>query len=308
VHIPLYHSDELSDFAHVALTNHDNETTNLSLTRLHNYITDNSTAEGKSLEDSPYIPVMYEIASQSENSTIRFYWHEQKEEPSFDRNNCRVVFFNDDKWEVFGEKSQAQQSAYDNVYYVSTNYSKIDTEPLIFGIKSETFYPVQLAYFTVTQHFQYNMLTWKTMSEQDCDYFMLLKSIDGINFSPCARIAGNGSSSYAHIYSFCDKELQHGVTYYQLEQYDYDNSVWKSNIITTLSQENYVYAMLIRNTDKHCMVQTLMNENCCITDKYGRIIATFTSNTLFDISNLTRGIYFVNAERSKIADNSFVVR
>jgi hypothetical protein len=308
VHIPLYHSDELSDFAHVALTNHDNETTNLSLTRLHNYITDNSTAEGKSLEDSPYIPVMYEIASQSENSTIRFYWHEQKEEPSFDRNNCRVVFFNDDKWEVFGEKSQAQQSAYDNVYYVSTNYSKINTNSFVFGIKSETFYPVHLAYFTVIPQLHYNVLAWKTMTEKDCDYFMLLKSIDGINFTPCARIAGNASSSYAHSYSFFDRELYADVMYYQLEQYDYDNTVWKSNIIVALSQENYVQAMLIRNKYKHCIVQTLQNETCTISDHSGRIVATFSSNTLFDFSSLMQGIYFVNAERSKIADNSFVVR
>lgn len=308
VHIPLYHSSEFSDFAHVKLTNHDVETTNFWLTRLHNYITDTSTADGTNLDDSPYISVMYEIASQSENSTISFYWHNQKEVSSFDRNNCRVVFFNEDKWEAFGEKAQAQQSAHDDIYYVSTNYRKNNTNSFIFGIKSETFFPVCLAYFTVTPQQYYNMVTWKTMSEHDCDYFMLLKSVDGVNFSSCARIAGNGSSSFAHTYSFCDKELQRVVTYYQLAQYNYDNTVWKSNIIAALPHENYVPAMLLRKDNRQFVVQTLNSENCFVSDNSGRIVATFVSNTPYDFSNFTQGVYYIYAERSKIFDNCLVVR
>ncbi len=307
VHIPLYHGKEFSDFAHIAFTNNDEEITNFEVKRMRNFITNNSLCNGRKIYDSPYISAMYDITSRSKNSTLDLYWHQQKELTDFDRSNCHFIFFNTLQWETFGEKTQAQQATHENIYFLTTNYASSDSDFFTFGIKSENFLPIGLTHFTVTNRITHNELTWETANEQACDYFLILKSVNGLDFSPYAHIAGNGTTSVTHKYSFCDKELSATIIYYQLEQYDYNGSVWKSNIISVQNLKNQTIAQLIRKNQFQCEVQTEKNENCFISNCNGTIVATFDSNTEFDFSHFTSGIYFVNAEHSKISDNCIVV-
>ncbi|MCL2327504.1 MAG: hypothetical protein FWC39_03205 [Bacteroidetes bacterium] len=301
-HIPLYHSTDFSDFAHMSFTNKEMEYTDFSIRPLQNSI----FTDSEILDELPYIPVMYNIASPSTNSMLSFYWHNQKESEGFDPSNCRVAFFNNGIWEAFDVPTQANSTAHPNIYFITTNYA--NNNNFTFGITSDNFLPVSLTHFSVTKQNSYNELTWKTASEHNCDYFLLLKSLDGLNFFPCARIAGNGTSSFSHKYSFCDKEQIQSVTYYQLAQYDYDGLVWKSNIISAPAYENSTTATLVRKSNTQCVVQTVNDEYCFVSDRNGRIVDTFASNMLYDFSHLTSGIYFVNVGRFKILDNCLIVR
>ena len=302
VRIPLYHSNKFQDYAHAKLTNNNEATTNFLLTQLSDYVFVNSEM-GSAL---PFVPVMYEITSQSNNSTLSLYWHNQRETPVFDRNNCRMVFLNDNTWEAFSEKSQAQKGVKD-IYYISADYAD-NASGFTFGITSESFLPVGLTYFTATRLNGQNVLVWETASEHNCDYFVLLKSVDGLHFSPCARIDGTGTSNFAHTYSFHDKEQITCATYYQLAQYDYDGAVWKSKIVSTPAFDSSTTATLIRKSSTQCVLQTPHDEHCFVNDESGRIIDTFQSNTLYNFSHLTPGIYFINAEHSKIVNNRLIVR
>ncbi|MDR1761960.1 MAG: hypothetical protein LBR55_05875, partial [Bacteroidales bacterium] len=292
VHIPLYHSNMFSDFAHVTFTNNDDESTNFSLTRLHNYITNNSATDGEILDNSPYISAMYDIVSRNKNSTLSLYWHTQKESPCFDRNNCRVVSFNENTWESFGENAQTQQTTHENIYSVTTQYTNTTDGFFTCGIQSENlFLPVRLNTFTASTQLNHVKLTWETASEHDCDYFMLLKSYDGRSFFPRAHIAGNGTSSIAHSYSFDDYEQMFDITYYQLEQYDYNGSVWESDIISTRAP--YSKTIFERNNTQ-CIIKTTVKDHCYVSNSNGKIIDTFETNSLYDFSHLVPGIYFVN--------------
>lgn len=304
VHIPLCDGKDISDFAHVEFTNNGANITNLKIEQWRN------TTLADSDDDIPFIPFMYKIVSQCGNGLLRFYWHKDKENKNFEHDKCRVKFLNGDTWEMFDANTPAQQSTiHGDIYYVATVFANNNNNAFTLGITSgDNPLPVSLTHFSVTKQTCQNVLMWETASELNCDYFVLLKSVDGLNFYPCASIAGNGTSSFAHKYAFYDKEQSAGVTYYQLAQYDYDGTVWKSNIISAPVFENSATAALIRKSNTHCVVQTANNEQCFVTDRSGRIVANFTSNTLYDFSHFTAGIYFVNAEHSQILDNWLIVR
>ena len=51
-----------------------------------------------------------------------------------------------------------------------------------------------------------NFLQWVTASETNNDYFTLLRSANGIDFEPIAKIEGNGTSSETHLYDFLDRK------------------------------------------------------------------------------------------------------
>lgn len=66
------------------------------------------------------------------------------------------------------------------------------------------------------------VLNWSTASEKNNDYFELLKSEDGVTFSPIGKISGNGTSNSINHYAFIDRHPKSGNNYYQLRQVDYD--------------------------------------------------------------------------------------
>jgi len=78
---------------------------------------------------------------------------------------------------------------------------------------------------------EYNALHWETLSENDNDYFDVLRSIDGYEFNSIGTIDGVGNSTSVQNYSFLDKDIRSGITYYQLEQVDIDGTRTKSDMI-----------------------------------------------------------------------------
>jgi hypothetical protein len=75
------------------------------------------------------------------------------------------------------------------------------------------------------------LLTWQTSAEFNNHYFIIEKSIDGINYTSIGTLNGNGTTSVPHIYNFIDAQPASGNNYYRLIQVDYDNSTVYYNII-----------------------------------------------------------------------------
>ncbi|MFO7869682.1 MAG: autotransporter-associated beta strand repeat-containing protein [Bacteroidales bacterium] len=95
------------------------------------------------------------------------------------------------------------------------------------------FYAVKNTNNTVTLH-------WKTESEHNNDYFTILRSDNGRDFSPIATINGAGNSNYSISYSHTDIEKCTGITYYKLSQTDFDGTTKHSKIITLYNCKNNV--------------------------------------------------------------------
>ena len=85
--------------------------------------------------------------------------------------------------------------------------------------------PVELTHFSAVAQGAGARLTWGTASEKNCAYFGVERSTDGRVFTPLARVAGQGTTTLAHAYSWTDASASASPTvYYRLRQVDADRT------------------------------------------------------------------------------------
>lgn len=95
--------------------------------------------------------------------------------------------------------------------------------------------PVELLYFKGENFQNKNLITWGTATEINNDCFILHRSLDGIDFFVLGIIKGAGNSSVISYYSMLDNEPYGDVTYYKLNQVDYDGNTTSFDIISVHS-------------------------------------------------------------------------
>jgi hypothetical protein len=84
--------------------------------------------------------------------------------------------------------------------------------------------PVDLLYFNGDGYKTYNKLNWSTASEQNSDYFMIERSVDGNNWKSVVTKPGVGNSNTITNYSHNDSYHNIGIVYYRLYQFDFDGN------------------------------------------------------------------------------------
>lgn len=85
--------------------------------------------------------------------------------------------------------------------------------------------PVTLLSWEATAGAETVLLDWQTANESDNDYFRILHSTNGVDFSPIAEVLGQGNTESLSTYRYAHAEAAAGVNYYQLEQIDFDGTV-----------------------------------------------------------------------------------
>lgn len=97
---------------------------------------------------------------------------------------------------------------------------------LAFKKSSGSALPVELLDFTAKAKPSENIieLNWRTSGEVNNDYYSILRSIDGQNFSVIGKVDGNGTTSNLSTYKFIDKFPTEGNVYYKLHQFDYNGN------------------------------------------------------------------------------------
>jgi hypothetical protein len=91
--------------------------------------------------------------------------------------------------------------------------------------------PIVLLSFNATKLNEHtSLITWETISEKDNEYFLIERSIDGINFETIGKVKGAINSSSLIAYSFIDENPALGVNYYRLKQVDLDTKSSYSSI------------------------------------------------------------------------------
>jgi hypothetical protein len=91
------------------------------------------------------------------------------------------------------------------------------------SIEAATPLPVELTAFSAEQQGQNALLRWATASERNSAYFEVQSSTDGQQFTRLERVAGQGTSTQAHAYSWADHGWSRhaaAVVYYRLKQVD----------------------------------------------------------------------------------------
>ena len=85
-----------------------------------------------------------------------------------------------------------------------------------------------------------NMLSWSTYKEVDNKFFVIQKSVDGINFKKAGDVKGAGNSNSVKTYRFLDLAIAEQKTYYRILHYASDNSFTTSEtfIIERTTENN----------------------------------------------------------------------
>ena len=98
--------------------------------------------------------------------------------------------------------------------------------------------PITLVSFTGNKNDATSIaLQWSTSTETNNDYFEIMRSTDGTNFTSVGTVDGAGTSTTVQNYSFTDSGLGNGTYYYKLKQVDFNSSFsYSSTIDVTLNE------------------------------------------------------------------------
>ena len=148
------------------------------------------------------------------------------------------------------------------------------------------------------------MATWVTESENNNDYFELLRSTDGLTYHVINRINGAGMSLITHVYTDYDLDAVNGTSYYKLRQYDFNGhseefppvaihtDYFESGISELKAYPNPSFGS--SQIDFHSTIEI---EKMLVTDILGKVIDSFILSSRkgsvhIDLSNQCSGIYF----------------
>ena len=97
--------------------------------------------------------------------------------------------------------------------------------------------PVELMAFNATELKSTVRLDWATAQEIDNAGFTIQRSSDGVRFEDIAFVAGAGTVQEARQYQYTDVQPLTGVSYYRLQQQDFDGTISYSKMVRIVIEE-----------------------------------------------------------------------
>ncbi|MFK7808409.1 MAG: hypothetical protein AB8F74_11460 [Saprospiraceae bacterium] len=82
-----------------------------------------------------------------------------------------------------------------------------------------------------TQKEKDNLLTWSTLTETGTAFFLIERSLNGINFEEAARVEGNGTTTEKNQYSFTDIGNMGLRVFYRLAEVNMEGEVEFTNTV-----------------------------------------------------------------------------
>lgn len=163
--------------------------------------------------------------------------------------------------------------------------------------------PIELAEFTASVLSKQQVeLHWKTYSEINNDFFTVLRSQNGTQWESIADIPGAGNSSTIKSYQTVDAKAYEGLSYYRLQQTDYDGSFAFSHIVPVFISDcsaspiHYIYSA----TDNTLEITACKEELATLriitmqgNDVQYQLPILFSSDTqrIFSTHQLAKGVY-----------------
>lgn len=174
--------------------------------------------------------------------------------------------------------------------------------------------PVELVNFEAVVNEQNNvLLRWATASEINNSHFEIERSLDGARFDYIDFVGGQGNSTTLNNYQLTDNNAVKGETYYRLKQIDYDGSYEFSDIVSVkIDSDQIITAMIPNPVSEKTIVR--FNPNISIKSKLevrtasGQLVKTYQvqgSAQEINLSELERGIYFLNIKNAAKKENAF---
>lgn len=176
--------------------------------------------------------------------------------------------------------------------------------------------PVELISFTANAvNNKMIACNWATASEENNDYFTVMRSKDGIHFEEIGTIDGGGNTNRMINYEHTDINPYKGISYYRIKQTDFNGNYSYSKIEKVLiTTEEIHYAVYPNPSEGKIFIKYTTEENInssyIITDATGRSISNGTLNEAsglqqITLPNVSKGIYFLRVTHG---DHLFVSR
>jgi hypothetical protein len=163
--------------------------------------------------------------------------------------------------------------------------------------------PVELIAFNTNCDNGEVILNWTTATETNCDYYVIEKSIDALQWSALGRVQGSGNSNHLVHYSYRDKNND-GLAYYRLLQVDYDGQTGVYGpVYSNCEQSTNASVDIYPNPfvdELYIVAKGEGNMQLRLSDEFGKEVAAWNftlSSNMKDVftvatSNLAKGIYF----------------
>lgn len=183
--------------------------------------------------------------------------------------------------------------------------------------KSDTPLPIILKNFSYTCSDKNVILNWTTISEKNNDYFSILRSFDAKNFNRIGIIKGQGNSEKPVSYVFYDNVKNTTLTYYKLEQHDFDGNT-SSSFVISANCEDYGYNNKpieifdnFENNEVEIVFREKLNASVSILliDNLGRVLDSKAFNidepysVFIDKSGYKPGVYIIAVIAEKFSIN-----
>ena len=148
-----------------------------------------------------------------------------------------------------------------------------------------------------------NLLKWSVI-EQNNDYFVVERSVDGATWTALATVDGIGTSSNPTQYQYEDKTAPEGLAYYRIKQVDFNSDLSYSNTInltrgetkfgiTSLSPVPATNTLTIAfNTVTNNTVKVSVYDAIGKLITAEQVVAGATTHTL-NVNNYASGMYFM---------------
>jgi hypothetical protein len=177
-----------------------------------------------------------------------------------------------------------------------------------------TIMPVILLNFTSTILNKTVKLQWQSVKEINTNYFLIERSVDGVNFSDIGKQSGAGKSTSLKQYSFVDNSPL-SINYYRLKEIELDGNYEYSNILLIKLQESQPLIIIGNPIQNNLQVQingsSSQTNYLSILDFTGRRLKSFNAQNgvqNLDVSSLSVGTYLLQlvSADGKIFSNHFI--
>jgi hypothetical protein len=196
-----------------------------------------------------------------------------------------------------------------------SNSSNCGTQVRFFNIITNGALPVELLSFDGTCNNNIISLEWKTATEHNSDYFEVVKSRDGENWSSLTTLGSAGNSTQELTYNTKDGNAIDGNNYYKLIQYDIDGQFKEYGPINVICNGNTKGYFSIFPNPSTGDFQVILNNKqligegtLIIKDTKGSEILTkeikiSSGINLFNVSNLNlpSGVYYISITSNDIS-------
>ncbi|MBX9852229.1 MAG: T9SS type A sorting domain-containing protein [Cytophagaceae bacterium] len=194
-----------------------------------------------------------------------------------------------------------------NFNYSITNYTvtQLPCSQMSAAINYNCPLPVTWLEFTGVHTSSGNLLHWSTAEEVNNSHFVVLRSLDAVNFEEIATVSGAGNTSQVSVYSYLDKSAPDGLVYYQIRQVDIDGTSSNSRIISVESEKSFTLSVYPNpNNGVFSVVMNGLadeNSNLELVNSLGQVIfsqaLSLESNVLeFNLSHLAKGVYYLKLD------------